>query len=253
MERTPITPDLHEFPTLFHSLLEGTPVYDSSSSPDARVWLIDRDGGLFLKTASKGSLRTEAEMTRFFHSRGLSAEVLSYESLESDWLLTARISGEDCLHQSYLDDPARLCDTIAEILRLLHSADSTGCPVQDLTARRLSSKPAAQPCDLWYFPSPEAARRLVEENGNYLRSNVLVHGDCCLPNILLDNWRFSGLIDLAAGGIGDRHMDLVWILWSLEHNLGTTRWRDRFLDAYGREDVEETLLRTVEAMEYLGI
>ena len=56
-----------------------------------------------LLPAAKGTLHTETEMTRYFHSKGLGAEVLAYASLDKDWMLTARVSGEDCLAQMYLD------------------------------------------------------------------------------------------------------------------------------------------------------
>ena len=97
MRRTPVILSQDQLPPLFAPLVANTAVYDSSCSPAARVWLLDRDGGLFLKKAAKGSLATEAALTRFYHSKGLGAEVLAYESLEEDWLLTARIPGEDCL------------------------------------------------------------------------------------------------------------------------------------------------------------
>ena len=82
-----------------------------------------------------------------------------------------------------------------------------------------------------------------------LRCDVLLHGDYCLPNILLDDWRFSGFIDVGSGGIGDRHIDLFWGIWSLEFNLKTDKYRGRFLDAYGREDVCEALFPLIGAME----
>lgn len=56
MNRTPIVPDLAQFPEEVHPLFQNTPVYDSSCSPTARVWFLDRDGGLFLKSAPAGRL-----------------------------------------------------------------------------------------------------------------------------------------------------------------------------------------------------
>ena len=53
-------------------------------------------------------------------------------------------------------------------------------------------------------------------------------------------------------GISDRHIDLVWGIWTLAYNLKTTRWSDRFLDAYGREVIEPEMLRCVAAMEMIG-
>jgi len=118
-------------PTEFQPLLNRATVFDSSCSPEARVWMIDRDGGYYLKRGARGSLEAEARMTRYFHQKGLGTEVLSYLSGDYDWLLTARVVGEDCTHADYLADPRRLCDTIAERLRALHETDFSDCPIAD--------------------------------------------------------------------------------------------------------------------------
>ena len=123
MKRTLIRPQIAEFPKEFHSLISSCDVYDSSCSPEARVWFIDKDGGYYLKTSQKGSLSREAELTRYFAKKGLGANVLEYISSDKDWLLTSRVEGEDCTYKTYLDDPKRLCDTIAERLRILHETE----------------------------------------------------------------------------------------------------------------------------------
>ena len=98
----------------------------------------------------------------------------------------------------------------------------------------------------------EEAWAVAESNGSFLKNEVLLHGDYCLPNVMLDNWRFSGFIDLGNGGVGDRHFDLLWGSWTLKFNLGTDAYCGRFLDAYGRDKVEPELLRTVAALEIFG-
>lgn len=45
--------------------------------------------------------------------------------------------------------------------------------------------------------------------------NKLVHGDFCLPNILIHNNKVSGFIDVEAMGIGDPWIDYSWCIWSL--------------------------------------
>lgn len=261
MKRTPIDLPREALPEMFHELLNGAAVYDSSCSPAARVYYLDKAEGFYLKSAPKGSMEKEAALTRFYHQKGLGAQVLSYESLDRDWLLTVRVPGEDCLDARYLSDPMRLCDTTAELLRFLHSQDFTGCPVPDRTAEYLSAARHNYETghydktlfpDNWGYRSPEEAWSVIEKNAKYLRSDTLLHGDYCLPNIMLDNWQFSGFIDLDTGGVGDRHVDLFWGIWSLFFNLKTDAYRDRFLDAYGRQDVEEELLRTVAAIEVFG-
>lgn len=257
MKRTPIAIDPHLFPHEFHSLLKGGRVYDSSCSPEARVYYLDAEGGCFLKSAPKETLKTEADMTRYFHSKALGPEMLAYLSLDRDWLLTRKITGEDCVHPEYLDDPKRLSETIALILRSLHETAFDGCPVADrLDAyyRNCQISTKFEPslfAGVWDFSAPEDARALIEANYRYLKPDTLVHGDYCLPNILLKNWQFSGFIDLGGAGVGDRHMDIVWGLWTLNFNFQTNAFYDRFLDAYGREAVEEDKLRTIAAMEIL--
>ena len=260
MIRTPVVADLAAFPPQFHPFLQDAAVYDSSCSPNARVWFLDKGSGFYLKTAPKGTLLKEATMTRFFHEKGLAARVLAYESLEADWLLTERIPGEDCIHEMHLADPVRLCDTTAQLLRMLHETETTGCPVHRTadylaTARKNYEQKAYDLTlfpDNWGYATPEQAWQEVQRNGQFLRSDTLLHGDYCLPNIMLNNWQFSGFIDLDAGGIGDRHIDLFWGVWSLQFNLKTDAYRDRFLDVYGRDKVNEDVFRTVAACEVFG-
>lgn len=257
MERRLLTIDPQLFPASFQPLLTGVPVYDSSCSPTAKVWFIDRDGGYYLKRAPRNSLQKEAALTRFFHEKGLGAEVLSYESPEDDWMLTTRVPGEDCISPAYLENPKRLCDITAEALRMLHSVDPSGCPINRtadyLAAARSNYENKRYDINLfpdnWGYDTPEAAWNVVQERGHLLKADTLLHGDYCLPNIMLDNWKFSGFIDLDTGGLGDRHVDLFWGMWSLNFNLHTDAYRDRFLDVYGRSDIEEELFPVVAAIE----
>ena len=201
-------------------------------------------------------------MTAYYHSLGLSAEVLSYVSTDSsDYLLTRRIPGEDCTHAMYRAEPERLCEITAIQLRKLHEIRADGCPAKN----RLDSYRALvlsgyeqgkyEPglfSGLWTFSSREEAWKYAERGLPQLKKEVLIHGDYCLPNILLDNWRFSGFIDVGSGGISDRHIDLLWGIWTLMFNLGTARWTERFMDAYGRDLIDTDLLRCVAAMEMIG-
>lgn len=241
--------------------MKNADIYDSSCSPEARVWLIDRDGGYYLKRGEKGSLKREAEMARYFHRKGLGPEVLGYCSDAFDWLLTARVVGEDCTHAQYLENPKRLCDTIAERLRALHELDCGDCPVQnrmssyfDLAERnyRTGNYDRSAFPDSFGYSCAEDAYTVFSAGKTLLDGRVLLHGDYCLPNIMLDDWRFSGFIDLGNGGVGDRHVDLFWGAWTLWFNLKTNAYRERFFDAYGRDLVEKDKLRIVAAAEVFG-
>lgn len=258
MKRTPILPDYAAIPEVFHSLMQDQAVFDSSCSPIAKVYYIEKDGGLFLKSAEAGTLKQESEMGAYFHSLGLGPEVLEYRRSEKDWLLTRAVRGEDCIHPQYLAEPERLAETMAEMLLDLHSRDYSRCPVQNHTARyiaRARENYTAQRYDTslfpdnWGYATPEEAWAVVEANAKHLKTDTLLHGDYCLPNIMLDNWVPSGFIDLGGAGVGDKHVDLFWGTWTLNFNLKTDKYCARFLDAYGRERFDAEMFRVIAAFE----
>lgn len=260
MKRTLMQPDLSSFPEQFRPLLANANVYDSSCSPVAKVWFLDTEGGLYLKSAPLGKLESEVKMTAYFHSKGLGAEVIAYHQDTRDWLLTRAIPGEDCTFPAYLDDPKRLSETLGIQLWQLHSLDFSDCPIIRNDSYKAYARymyenrlfdPSEYP-DCWGYDSPEEAWHIVETQGHLLKQDVLLHGDYCLPNVMLDNWKFSGFIDIDRGGIGDRHIDLFWGIWTLNYNLKTNAYGDRFLDAYGREDVEEEMFPIIRAFECFG-
>lgn len=261
MKKTLLEGIPEQFPPEVQRFVSGARLYDSSCSPEARVYFIDRDSGYYLKCAGRGTLAKEARMTAYFHAKGVGAEVLGYISDDRDWLLTSAVRGEDCVHESYISQPKRLCDTLAQTLRQLHETDYTGCPVMDRTADYLAlaeKNYRAGVFDASLFPdgfgwrSADEAYGALTDGKAALQSRVLLHGDYCLPNIVLDSWKLSGFIDVGCGGVGDRHIDIFWGVWTLWYNLGTNACRGRFLDAYGRDVIDEDLLKVVAAAEVFG-
>jgi kanamycin kinase len=261
MELKPMNIDLSVYPVELKPIITDSKLFDSSCSPEAKVIYIDKDGGYFLKSALKGALKQEAIMTNYFYSKGLSEEVLLYISNENDWLLTKKVPGEDGVAQKYLEQPERLVDIFAERLYMLHHTDFAGCPVQNHTERYIASAKSnyyndhydkSLFPDNWGYKSAEEAFGVLEHEGYLLKTDTLLHGDFCLPNIILNEWKFSGFIDVDCGGVGDRHVDLFWALWTLFFNLKTNKYRERFIDVYGRENVNEEYLRIVAAAEVFG-
>ena len=243
------------------ALLSGADVYDSSCSPEARVYFVDKGDGLYLKRGVPGTLSREAEMTSYFHKKGLGAEVLCYCQNEYDWMLSRAVRGEDCVLQKHLDDPKRLCEVIATELRRLHEIDASDCPVKDRMGEyialveenyRTGNYDYSHFPDSFGYSSAKEAISVFEAGKGELKDEVLIHGDYCLPNIMLDDWKLSGFIDVGNGGVGDRHVDLFWGAWTLGFNLGTDVYRERFLDAYGRDRVDEEKLKVIAAAEVFG-
>ena len=261
MNRTKIKIDLSEFPAEFHSIIGSADIYDSSCSETARVYFIDKDKGYFLKSAPKGELQREAEMTSYFFSKGLAARVLGYVSVDRDWFLCERVGGEDGAMRENLKEPNKLCDAFAEILRDLHEIDGKDCPVLNRTGEYLKNAyegyrkgkfdASIFPAGMGFSNADDAYKYLCE-NARYLKNDTLIHGDYCLPNVMFRDGSFSGFIDLGNSGMGDRHIDLFWGAWTLWYNLKTTEYTDRFFDAYGREKVDKDVLRLVAAAEVFG-
>ena len=261
MIRRPIEVSMNDYPEKIRGYLENAKLFDSSCSPFAKVIFIDKDDGFYLKSAEKGSLKREAEMTRYFASKGLSSEVISYISVDKDYMLTSKISGEDCTYHKYTEKPEKLCDLLGELLRRLHDEAFVGCPVADHTAIYLETAERNyknKEFDLSYLDQSlgnmdaDRVYKYVSERKHLLKSDTLLHGDYCLPNVMLDDFSFSGFIDVGNGGVGDRHVDLFWGAWTLNFNLKTDKYRSRFFDAYGRDRVDEEIIKLISAIECFG-
>lgn len=257
MKKQLIQIDPNDFPQELHGLLTGTKVYDSSCSSAARVFYAEN--GAYVKIDDKDELKHEALMAKYFHSQGLGVEVLYYISDEKDYLVTRAAKGHDLTH--YLDEPKKLCGVMAEVLRDLHSRKLSNVPVSTRHQRYLDSAEGDYSggyydesvlMDKYAVRSKREAWDIMQANKHRLKSDTLIHGDFCLPNVILHDWRFSSLIDFNMSGAGDKHIDIYWALWSLQYNLKTDSYGDYFLDAYGRENFDEDMLKVIAAFELFG-
>lgn len=183
-----------------------------------------RIGDMYLKIAPSGTLVRSAQAQEYFHLKGLSAELLAFEqNADRDWLLVRSVPGAYACDKALMSDPVRLARILGKTVRALHETNACGCPLTDANGRAL-------------LAYEREAGKPFEEDLSLLKSDVLIHGDMCLPNIFFsEDYRFTGFIDLGDSGLGDRHFDLYWAMWSLAYNLKTDRYNDEFLNAYGRD------------------
>ena len=224
MKKTEIQINISEFPKELHYLFDGATVYDSSSHPTMTT--LYSDLGYYIKYAEKGALKKDAELGKIFENIGMGVKVIHYISREKDYLVTKEAVGEDAIAPKYLANPEKLCKALAEAMKYLHSKPIEGLPVSmcmDIYAKG--------------------------ENADRLKQDTFIHGDFCLPNIILDDWKFSTFIDTGLAGVGDKHIDLYWCLWSLNYNLKTDKYTDYFLELYGKENVDMELLKLVKEVE----
>lgn len=182
----------------------------------------------FLKIAPLGKLKRAAVLQEYFHSLGLSAPLIAFDQdAERDYLLVGAVAGKSGIE--VLDRPEWLAETLGKAVRALHEMDASGCPVTDVNEQALTLYEKEQ-------------GHAFDGDASVLRRDALLHGDCCLPNVIFDENGFSGYIDLGEGGLGDRHFDLCAAIWSLGYNLKTKAYSGIFLDAYGRDWVDEVRL-----------
>lgn len=100
----------------------------------------------------------------------------------------------------------------------------------------LKSKINGKPlCDKSYLKKPEKLIDLLCEGIKLFHSTKLIHGDFCLPNILVKYNKIVGFIDLGACRVGDFWEDYAWSIWSLEYNLNTSRYTELYLKKLGIE------------------
>lgn len=114
------------------------------------------------------------------------------------YYLREYLLGENLCLDKYLNDPLQLVDILVDALNVMHNVNVTN-------------------------------KQYLLDQGY----DTLVHGDFCLPNVLVQDGKFSGFIDLGDAGIGDPWRDYAWCIWSLEYNLKTKHYTPILLQKLG--------------------
>jgi len=224
--------NLDTMPDTIKSYLTHSVLSDASGHSGASTIYIEGDIQAYLKINGRGKLERERRMLEFLGQFQLAPQVIAYASdQEHDYLLTEALPGEDGSSAYHKDRPDQLAVTFGESLRLLHSLPTEGCPYPNRTEEMLIRESRQN-------HSPD----VIEKVRNLAVDEVLIHGDYCLPNVMFHQFKLQGFLDVGDGGIGDRHYDLYWGLWTLTYNLKTDQYHDRFLDAYGRDTIDRERL-----------
>ena len=244
-------PGSYELPAVLRTRHAGWAVSVAyQHAPPAITYRLEAGSGevRFVKLLSSGaypSLRAEADRMQWAATH-LSVPRLVEYGREGDveWLLTEALPGTDATDAQWTSDPGRLVDLLAGVLRGLHAAPVAECPFDfrldaSLThARRRVEAGLVDPVrdfhEEFAFLSAPSALAHLEEHRPPSEDLVVCHGDFCLPNVMVEDWSPTGVLDLGELGVADRWWDLAVATWSVTWNLGPG-FEERFLRAYGAD------------------
>jgi kanamycin kinase len=142
---------------------------------------------------------------------------------DAQWLLTAALPGGTAVGDRWRARRPEAIRAIASGLRAIHAI-----PIHDV--------PQAWTGETWVDrrPAPLGAAPPIPDP-------VLVHGDACAPNTLIDlDGAWTGNVDFGDLSVGDRWADLAIASLSLDWNFGEGHQQELF-EAYGIEPDAERI------------
>ena len=228
--------------------IENTEIYNKTFSNKSNVFYM-KDKKLYIKVGC--NLQDEKINTIYFHKKGVTGEVIDFIQDDFyDYLVMREIEGENGIENNYLNSPKKLAENFGKHLRMIHSIDRKDSPKKYIIENLIENAEKNVLTNNLNMKSFFYKTGFTPQKGllmlDYLKDSYIndtfIHGDYCLPNIIMDNYKFKGIIDLDSCGIGDRHYDLCCGLWSLKYNLKTDDFGEVFLKSYGYDLIDKDRL-----------
>ncbi|WP_040005495.1 APH(3') family aminoglycoside O-phosphotransferase [Fibrisoma limi] len=255
----------YTLPTELQRLLQKTSWQaDTLGMSSAQTFRLEGPESFYLKINPVdpwGGLKTEADALVWLRAYLPAPEVVYYERLTGiDYLLIRELVGSPASADEWKTNPKRLAETLAVSMLALHSLEPASCPFDqrtDTKLREVTSLVQRGLVDADDFDDENQARtpeHILEQLYAEQPADddlVVTHGDFCLPNLILTDWRLSGFIDVGGLGVGDRYQDLALCLRDLADELGTNRYDACFLSAYGLRAVDTDKLRYFRLLDEL--
>lgn len=247
---------LEQLPEAIARRLEGyqaEPI--SMGMSGAGVYRLRQPGatGLILKVQPQSDdpdpgfrLASEAEKMRWLSAWVPVPQVLEFCQQDgSEYMLMSEVAGRSGAEDWPSEERARVVVAIAEALKRLHSIPVEQCPFDQRLETKIAQARRRTELGLvnledfderWQGKSAEELLEVLLETRPADEDWVVCHGDYCLPNVLLEQGKLSGLVDLGRAGIADRYQDLALMTRSLTSDLNPQfgeGWDRVFLEAYG--------------------
>jgi aminoglycoside phosphotransferase len=172
----------------------------------------------YLKIEAKEKLfgiKHEYEVYKFLSGK---IKVPGLYYYEYPYLITSEIEGVCSFHVKE-EERLETMRIIARAIKELHSVDIKDCNLYSDLEWNIKNK---------VFSGEQLYNKPADDY-------VFVHGDACLPNMIIHEGQFSGFIDMGAAGVGSRYEDLAYCVWSTLHNFKDIKYVGEFFKEYGEE------------------
>ena len=145
------------------------------------------------------------------------------------YLLKTKLKGKMLSDSYYMNNPKLLYKLASEAIKLLWQVDINNLDIQDTYKTIIEAGTYFYQNNLIKFEDTD--RNITKDFNSYdevfkyLKDNkptgdkVLAHADLCLTNIICDNDKIVGFIDLGLTGISNRYHDLAILYRSIKYNF----------------------------------
>ena len=213
--------------------------------------LEDRSGNRFYLKIGEGrggaDLRKEVERLDWVSDtlNTPSIELQYFDAGKSVVMLTELpgLPAHEAIHLSEMRDIIRV---FARELRRIHELPIQECPfLGEVTDELERAVARCNSGSLDVINFRKQTGRTPLNAVNYLRSNVekmkdlvFTHGDYCLPNLILDQNKASGILDWGLAGVADRNRDFMSAELTIKRNFGP-EWIPLFYRELGLQPDKE--------------
>jgi kanamycin kinase len=169
-------------------------------------------------------LELERRRLDWLHGRHPAPRVIAFGAdSAAQWLVTSGLPGGSAVGDTWRSRRPEAIRAIAAGLRAIHAI-----PVDEF--------PAEWTAEVWVGRTPRSLGPRPP-----ISDPVLVHGDACAPNTLIDpDGQWTGNVDFGDLAVGDRWADLAIASMSLDWNFGEGHQQQLF-EAYGIEPDAERI------------
>lgn len=221
---------MERLPETIEKILRGAPYEtDSIGMSGAEIRLYPE--AVLKISRDDEAARREADILTWLHGKLPAPEVLACQREGGrQYLLMTRLRGKMLCDSRVITDAESAARLLAQALEMVSAVDISHCPCRaDLDTELAIARAHVERGEVDVentdpatfgpggFRNPRHLLMWLEEN-RPPEDARFTHGDMCLPNILTENGRITGFLDLGGAGIGDPYRDYAIARRSLHHN-----------------------------------